>query len=275
MRRPPMTRVLVGVTALMLTLAACEMNAEVVVNPDGSGTFGFSFAIEDALAAQIPGGENPLDGFREEFADDGLPWQVEEFTGNGMTGVRATLPFASIEDLRTTMTSLETTDSPGAFDDSFRLERTDGGWVFEATGEAPGSSFGGDLGGDPSFEGGEFAPGFDPSALAELFDISVKVTLPGASTSTNATETIVDGGSTTFVWALDPASTTPVAMRAETVGSGAGGFPMVPVGIGVLLVGAAIIAAARFRRPTTSPDPVFEGYGDVTPTQPDDDELAV
>lgn len=270
----------------LLALSACEMSADLTVKHDGSGTFGFSFLMEEALASQIPGGD-PFESFRSGLPS-GMDWTVDEVTEGGMRGVRASFPFVSVADLQAKMAALDAAEgsAPGGFGENFRLEQTSGGWVMEGTGEAPSSSMGSGLGapglgaprlGAPGLGApGDVPPGFeqsfDPAALAALIDVSMRVTLPGKAVSTNATETIAAGDSTTFVWAIDLSSTSPMHMTASTQVSAAS-LPLVPVGVGALLVGAGIIAAARLRRPKDGPpEPVFEGF---TPRARDDDELAV
>lgn len=273
-----MRRMMLITAALAVVLAGCEMSADVTVNEDGSGTFGFSLAMEEAMLEQLPGGGNPLDGFREEFVNDPVPWAFEEINEGDLRGMRATLAFSSIDDLRSKMQLLAEAEggSPGGFDDTFRIERTDTGWSLQATGEGPGADLGGGFGGDvPSGVPGLETPGFDAGALAELFDVSMRVTLPGTSVSTNATETIVNGGSTTFVWKLDVSSSAPVGMTATTSVAAAGSLPLVPIGIGVVLVGLGLMVAARLRRPGPPHEPVLEGFGTPAPPPADEDELAV
>lgn len=278
-----MKRLIPAIAALTLLLASCDLRAELHVNDDGSGTFGFAFLIDQALLDQLPGAEaNPTAEFGEQFADSPVPFTVEEISEGGSTGVRASFAFSSLEDLNAKLNLLAESEgqAPGAFGDDFRLEREGDGWVFEATGESVGDEFasgfneGFNEAAPPGGFGSDdpFSADFNPEMLAELFDFSFRVTLPGTAGSHNATRTVDAGGATTYVWDVDLTSTEPLRMSAHSVGAG-GGFPTVPVGVGVLLVGAGIIAAAKLRRPRRGPPaPVLEGFG-PPPSLHDDEEV--
>ena len=278
-----MKRLILAIAALTLLLASCDLRAELHVNGNGSGIFGFAFLIDQALLDRLPGAEaDPAAEFGRQFADSPVPFTVEEISEGGSAGVRASFAFSSPDDLNTKLNALAASEgqAPGAFGDDFRLERDGDGWVFEATGESVGDEFasGFNEGFDQAApEGGfgsddPFSADFNPEMLAGLFDFSFRVTLPGTAGSHNATRTIDGGGATTYVWDVDLTSTDPLRMSARSVGAG-GGFPAVPVGVGVLLVGAGIIAAAKLRRPRTgSPVPVLEGFG-PPPSVHDDEEI--
>jgi len=265
-----MRRITIGLALLAVALSACEMRAEIRVNDDGSGTLGFVMAMDKLLLSQLPQDEDIFEGFRNQMASESVPWRFEEFTEPGLEGLRASVPFGSLEELRTLLGSLE--QSPSG--DIFELDKTpDGGWRLNATGGAPSipslpdsPSFGDDAFGDPF--AGEYPFGADADAdpfgsqsplegIEQLFSFEFRVTLPGEPVGTDATKTVRDGGRTTFVWRMDPTAAERVSMRAETKPVAAG-LPLVPIGIVVLAIGVGVMLWVRRMTPGGPPPIVFE-----------------
>lgn len=244
----------VAAIALVLTLAACEANAEINVNDNGSGTFGFSFFIDQQFLALIAGfggseGGDPFDEFKSGLKDSPVPFQIEEFTKQGGKGIRASVPFKDVGDLRAIMKDLD--ESEGSSSDSplgggspgfgtFELERRNGGWHFESISEAPDL---GDLGDLSGGEAGGEAP-FDPSQIASLLKISFRVSLPGRTVTTTADKATAKGGTSTFVWNADLTSKEPMKMVATTTAAG-GSISILPIAVG--LGALAVIGGALFR----------------------------
>lgn len=290
-----MKRFAVAVALLVLALAGCEMRAEITVSPDGSGTMGLTLGIEKSTLAMLSGfgeaSEDPFEEFRKDLADDPVPWKVERYSTKELTGMRATFRFESIEDLLAKAKLMSDAQEGSAAFDDVTLRKTATGWEFRSTatgpdlssagGRFPGGSSGGLEGGAPPGPPEGFPTGFPtdfPSAnplpsslgdlgegfgqLAGMIDIQFRVTLPGRSSNTNATEIERRGGSTTFIWKVNADQQGPTSLAATTVGFGGGGsFPVVPVAAGgaALLGGAAVMALRRRRPGPMPPVPVLEG----------------
>lgn len=271
-----MRRMIIGAAALMLVLSACEIRAEIDVNDDGSGTFGFVFAMEPMFFGALPGGADPLAETKSELRADGLPWRIEDYQSEGLRGFRATLPFQSVEHLLRMMAEQSEASGSGPFDvgDGFVLEKAaDGGWTFQATGSSPGADLG--FGGGNPFEspsfggdfGGEGDLGFTPempelpAGADGLLRFEVQVSLPGDAASHNADEVRQRGGKSTFIWRMGLTDEGPTDVRAATTPA-AGGFPMLPAAGIVLVVLGGIVVALRKRGPVSSgaPPVVLEGF---------------
>jgi len=267
--------------AIVFALGACEARAEIEVSDDGSGTFGFSFVIEDQFLALMQGfsggeSEDPFEDFKQGLEDSPVPFQIEEFTEKGGRGIRATVPFRDVEDLRTIMKAVDESE-PSSADNpiaggggpgfgTFTLERRGGGWHFEAVGEAPDLGDLGELGGG---EGGEDAP-FDPAQIASLLKVSFRVTLPGRTVTTSADDEDPKDGRTTFTWNADLTSTEPMQLVATTASAGSS-FPMLPVaaGLGALAVaGAAVFGMKRRTVAALPPAPPPAQVPDDSPPGP-------
>ena len=245
-----MKRILIPII-LMLALAACEARAEIDVRDDGSGTFGFSFVIEDQFIALLQGfgkDGDPFDEFKKSLSDSPVPFKVEEFPVKGARGIRATAAFKNIAQLKSLIEDSKkqeaSPDNPlggGPGFGTFTLEQRSGGWFFEALSEAPDL---GELGGS----GGSGGSSFDPSQIASILKISFKVTLPGRSTRTTADDATTTGGRTTFTWKADLTKNEPMELVAVT--KPAGGIPIVPLGAALvaLIVGGGVALTMSRRK---------------------------
>jgi len=167
-----MRRMVMGAIALMVVLSACEIRAEINVNDDGSGTFGFVFGMESLLFGTLPSDVDPIAQARQELQSDGLPWEIEDYRAEGLRGFRATLPFRSLDHLKQMMAEQARATGSSAFDvgedGDFVLEKdASGGWIFRATGNTDLASGLGDLSnplGENPFESPSFGADFgDPS----------------------------------------------------------------------------------------------------------------
>ncbi|HVL91268.1 MAG TPA: hypothetical protein VM841_13625 [Actinomycetota bacterium] len=273
---------LMAAIVLVLALGACEARAEIDVNDNGSGTFGFAFFIDKQFIALMEGfggrqGEDPFGDFKSGLDDSPVPFQIEEYSENGGRGIRAKVPFKSVDDLRTIMKEVDQGDAQGSplggggpgFG-TFTLEQRGGGWYFESLSDAPDLGDLGDLG---SGEGGGEAP-FDPAQIASLLKISFRVTLPGRTVDTTADEATSKGGKTTFVWNADLTSKEPMQMVATTAAAGSS-LPLSPILIALALIAALVTVAVMMRRknavasgPDQHADAWPSGTGGAVPPQP-------
>lgn len=239
---------------LVVALGACEARAEIEVKNDGSGTFGFSFLIDKqtlGLLEGLPGGglADPFDEFRSDIGGAPVPFDVDEFSEDGGKGIRATVRFKSIDELKALMKQFEDeADSPFATGDAtfgdFVLERRGDGWSFTADSEPPDLGDLGDLGG----LGGEGVPGFNPAELAGLLKMSIRVTLPGRSISTTASSVERKGGSTQFTWTQDLSATGPTRLIATTEAA-PGSFPFIPIAAGIGGIALVLVVMSMMRKP--------------------------
>ncbi|MGH2829409.1 MAG: hypothetical protein ACRDJM_02890 [Actinomycetota bacterium] len=242
-------RRILAVATLALVLASCEARLEMEVKPNGSGTLGFSFVVEDTYLAALGGfgGGDPFAEMKEELKKGPVPFQVQEFRDESIKarGIRAIVPFDSVQEMEGLVEELQRSgeSSPfgeGGFED-FTLERRGDGWHFSARSPAP------DLGqlGVPT---GELPAIGD---LSKVFKFSMRVTLPGGKAQTSADHTEAKGGSTTFIWIPDLKNPKPIDLVANTSGAGSSGsFPVIPVaavggGIALAAIIAAILASRR------------------------------
>lgn len=242
-----MRRILLCLALLTLALSACELRAEIEVNDNGSGTFGFVFGADPQMRGFLAqAGEDPFAELRRDLADDPVPWTVTEFAEGDLTGVRATFPFDSVEQMKSALEALDQDPSNnGAAFRDFRLERSGEDWVFHASSDLQ-SSFGAD------------APPIPVEQLATLLRLQFRVTLPGKAASHNADEVTRSGGRTTFIW-KPTLSATAVSMDARTT-PGGGSLPVVPIAAGVLALVAVLAAVSLVRRSGAPPAPVIEGF---------------
>lgn len=292
-----MRRFLVALGLLALALTACELRAEINVNPSGSGSMGFEFGIEKSLLQAIPGaaGQDPFAQATKDLGNDPVAWKVERFDKGGLAGIRATFQFSDIADLLRKAEALnQSGSSQGPGFKGLVLGKTASGWEFRAHAEAPdmgslGGSLGGSFGGQspptmptmppmptgfpgmPTIPSMPTAipsmPSFDPGAmLGNAFDLQFRVTLPGKAAANNADTVERHGGSTTFVWKVGGRMSAG-ELSATTTGFGGGGFPVVPVaaGAGVVALGAAALV---LRHRAQAPSPVLEGIAPPLPPGP-------
>lgn len=200
--------------AVAALLSGCTMRAviDIDVAEDGSGTFQMSMGFDEELRQLIEDSEEePIDWSDPEsyFVEDSptsfiesLPENatVEPYSDGDFEGVTVSVAFDSLEELEAVMAESQTSGEE-AF--PFRIT-TDGNGRFDFVGDGQ------------MFEGAEMSPEeqemFPPELLRDLYDIQLRVSLPGDVTSTNADETL-DG---VMVWRIDPMDTDPVAPSATS-----------------------------------------------------------
>ncbi len=260
--------------ALVLALGACEARAEIEVRENGSGTVGFSFVIEDKyidLLTQLPGDASSKDPFAEmkkELAASKQKFDVQEFTEPGAKGLRGTLSFKDVEELKTIMLAANEKDESGPlggrFQD-FKLERRGEGWHFSA--KTPAADLG-DFGGTAP---GGIGPSFPPGQLSKLVTLSFRVTLPGAKKETTADRTESKGDGTTFIWQPDLEKPKPLDLVATTGPKSAFAGLVIPAAAtlgGLALAGAAFMMLSKRRKTAweTAGSPVPFGTPATEPT---------
>ncbi|HLU53228.1 MAG TPA: hypothetical protein VK011_06540 [Acidimicrobiia bacterium] len=209
---PLRVRRLLVLAVSSLLLASCTMRAvvDVDVNADGSGTLEMSIAYDEELRqlieqesaepvdwsdpASYMDGDSPAT-FLEDFPEGA---DIAPYSDGDFLGFTVSTRFDSLEELNSLLEESQSDDGE-AF--PFRVT-TDGSGRFELVSDGP------------FFEGAalteEEAEMMPPQMLADLFDIQLRVSLPGAIESTNADET-VDG---VMVWRVDPMSSEPVIPAA-------------------------------------------------------------
>src|SRR5690554_6247857 len=209
---PPRVRRLLVLAVSSLLLASCTMRAvvDVDVNADGSGILEMSIAYDEELRqlieqesaepvdwsdpASYMDGDSPAT-FLEDFPEGA---DIAPYSDGDFLGFTVSTRFDSLEELNSLLEESQSDDEE-AF--PFRVT-TDGSGRFELVSDGP------------FFEGAalteEEAEMMPPQMLADLFDIQLRVSLPGAIESTNADET-VDG---VMVWRVDPMSSEPVIPAA-------------------------------------------------------------
>jgi len=234
-----------ALAVIALSLSACELRAEIAVNDDGSGTVGMVFAVEPQMLQffdQAGLGGDPFAELRADLADDPVAWEVDEFTEGALKGIRATFPFASVEDLLDKMTALDGSgDGEGALKD-FTIEHQGGGWVFS---------------GRSADAQEELSNGQIPipvEQLASMLKVQFRVTLPGKAASHNADGVSSSGGRTTFVWKPSVTSKA-VELRAATTPAGASS-PVLPAMLGLAALG--VVSFIWFRRTQKESTPEFD-----------------
>lgn len=239
-----MRRMLLGVAALAMLVSACELRAEISVDPDGSGIFGMVFAAGPEMRGMLEqsglGSGDPFADLREDLADDPVTWKVEDFREGTLEGVRATATFSSPEDLRDKVVALNEDPQSDSALSEFNLERNGEGWTFRGIASDAEEELGADSG----------SP-FRLEQLAALIKVQFRVTLPGAAAETNADEVTSGGGKTTFIW--KPSLTDRgVTFIANTTAAGGSGLPIIPIAAlaGVLVLGAVV---ALLRKPPPVP----------------------
>lgn len=259
-----MRRFFLALAALTFALSACELRAEFAINEDGSGTVGMIFAVEPEMRQlfdQSGLGGDPFADLRSDLADDPVAWDVAEFTEGRLTGIHATFPFASIDDLLDKMEALDSDEGSDAAIKDFTIARQAGGWVFEGRASDPQE---------------QLADGSIPiplDQLATLLKVQFRVTLPGRAAKHNADEVSSGGGKTTFIWKPDLKSKG-VELRAATTPGGMTS-PIVPIVFALAaLVAVAVTWLRRVSAPAAGSD--FSLSSDVVEEvvgiQPDADE---
>lgn len=185
-----MTRRRAGLAALvvpaLLALSACNAGSQIVVHPDGSGTFSTVMTVEGAAA-----GDALYQSVAKAEADSTVPLTVTHYTSGTESGAKIAVPFRSLTDLTALGTSLGSSTGLAGV----AVTKAASGWTFVAHSDEglvrpPGSAAG--------------APGgsIDGSQMAGLVHMSVAVELPGAPGRTNASTATRTATTTRFVWNL-------------------------------------------------------------------------
>lgn len=259
-----------GIVAL-LALSACNAGSEIVVRPDGSGTFSTLVTVEGS------GGDALYQSVLKAESQNKVPLSVSRYAAGGESGARISAPFRSLNDLTALGNNLGSSTGLAGV----AVARHDSGWTFSAHsneslmpaagGTATGSTVAGSTGG-----------AIDGAQLTGLIQLSVSVELPGAPGHSNADTVTHTADSTTFVWkmgvgraatdltaattfvgkqgsvqlatALTPLKAAGSPARASaSSGRGLGGGAITGIGAGVvlLLVGGAVVVVLvlRSRRP--------------------------
>ncbi|MYD65181.1 MAG: hypothetical protein F4X26_04220 [Chloroflexi bacterium] len=190
-----------------------------VVNNDGSGTMSVLLAISDQISA--------MTGMTTEDAlpldPSALPGTaVEEYSQDGFSGMRVTVPFASLQQLGFFMG----TEQADALTNEFDL-RPDGagGWSF-STVLVPAT----EAAGPAADQAGALPPELLQGGWARI-----RVQLPGTIAEHNADR--VEGG--VLIWDIDLTSTEPRTLTATTTGADAGSTAAPETGHGILATDAS------------------------------------
>lgn len=238
-----------------LFLSACTMRAlvGVDVNEDGSGMLEVTMAFDEELRtlleedapepidwtdpSSFEGEDSPAD-LVDEFPEGA---SVSPYTEDDFEGFRVEMEFSSLEELDEIIADMS---SDG--EDAFPIEVTD-----EGSGRFQLATHG-DLFEEAQPSGDEMEM-FSPSMLESLFDMQLRVHLPGEVVSTNADETTEDG---VMVWQLNPLAQDQVRPQAVSEVSSSSIVTILIV-IVALVIGAVVAAVVFLRRnPATDPVPV-------------------
>lgn len=244
--------------ALMLALVACETRAEITINNDGSGTFGFAFGMAGSYAT--PALEDIGKLMQEELSDGPIEWSFERVDEPMLKGFRATTHFTDMEDLRNKMKVLSESgagDFAGRQDNlgqDFVIQRVGGGWTLRAHGATTGLD--------------DENPWLDEGTkrlMNQMFRFEFRITLPGYEADSNADEVKRSGSRTMFIWRSSQFTSEAVELRANTTDEAPAGLPIIPMGAGVLAVAGAVLFFKR--RPRTMaggpPPVVLEGFAEA------------
>lgn len=248
-----MRRLIALAAVVALVTAACkiETNFGAVINPDGSGTLiteigmndeaqGFFMAdvddpFEDLDAAEYPGART-----KTERRGDMTFWIVE-------------IDVDDINDL-----PREILGDANSMLDSFSITFTDDRVTVRGTASA-----------EDAFGGGE---GFDPGMFEESVSANIKITMPGAITSHNATSQ----RGNELTWRV-PVLGGALDIQAESdpTGSPAGGGGGIPIWLIVaaaVVIGLAALYVLNQRKKGAEPQPAgtapTEGAGEHPPPPP-------
>lgn len=240
---------LLSVVALLLS--GCTMRAlvGVEVEADGSGVFEVTVAYDEELRSFIEQeSEEPIDWSdpssledEESFGDivEDLPdsAEVEPYSEDDFEGFTMSVEFGSLEELDEIL-------SEASEDEAFPIEITEpeeGRFVLSTEG---------DIFGDEGLEG-EDTEMFPPSMLEDLFDMQLRVSLPGEIVETNAPETTDDG---VMVWDLNPMAEEQT--QPEAISEVSSSSNLLFIVLGVLVIGAVVAGILYLRRGTTATETV-------------------
>lgn len=259
---------------VLLALAACQAGTEVVVHPDGSGTYSTIITADGAA------GDAVYNAVVRAADKSGVPLTVSHYSGGGESGAKLTCTFRSLDDLAAMSKKLGA--ASGSQLGGIRIRRNAVGWRFTAAAQ-------GGFGGTPgAVETGAPGGNIDPTALAALVHLSVAVTLPGAPGVNNATSVTHTSTATRFSWSLDVGHTpgtleaattfvgnqgsvplatelTPLGTHPASSSSGLSSWVWYVVGAAVLVALATMIMFLRRRKPPEpepEPDPALTAPGD-------------
>lgn len=235
-----------------LLLSACQIRQEIRFNVDGSGTATLTVGIDQSCQPpsscpkrfeRLLSGEGPVANAQADA--EGLPFDIviEPFASGppdspvDETGYTLSFDFTSLEDLEQKLSPDPSTgrSQTSAFPISgvtFEVNE-DKGFTFTARVSVPGGG---------------------PRTSAD--HLSFAVVLPGREGEHNATEADDAGGATRFQWNYEAGQDTTTMLKASTCSSGGsqegkdacGGSSLIPVGLVVTLVAAAVFAFALRRR---------------------------
>ena len=228
-------RRLIPLVLLAMLLSACKIRLDtiLVINDDESGTIAIEISLDEELRQLADQGDGG--GLDDLTVAEGAPegWEVSEFVDGEFEGVRATADFddlAGLEDrIReiASQTGAENDNLAPDFLSQLSIERTGDEFSFAAdlTGLEEG------LG--AALEGGDDGGlGIDPSAfIADLFEIRLVVTMPGAIVSSNADAT----AESTLTWNIAVTDDGRVLLAESTLDEGSSTG---------LIIGLAVLAGA-------------------------------
>lgn len=240
-----------ALTALVL-LAGCNLAANVVVKPDGSGYYSVTMSVPNASSHP---GQAIYSAVRRGAASSNVPLTVTPYSSGGNSGAKMTFHFLSLADLNAESQRLAAAGK-GAI--GVTINRDDHGWNFSA-------STADSLITPPGSTGGSSALG---TLVNQVITINLVVQLPGAPAENNAKAVTHTSTASTFTWILSSsqsgtglqASTTyvgnqanvklataltPVAASSNSSGSSGSGWS---AGMVALVAGGAVIVlgAAAF-----------------------------
>ena len=222
-----MRRILNLVAALALLTTACkiEINAELSINADGSGTVTMEIGYDDEILALAEAeGESP-ESMLGDFDLADMP--DAEVSTERRGDMNFTIVKVPVDDF-TDAASLGGELTSGLTDD-FQITVTDD--LVSVKGVAA-------L--DDALGGGGEAPAFPPEMMAEFFSINIRVTMPGKILDHNADAQ--DGN--TLTWAVDlTVGTLDISAESDPRASSGGSSSVV---LYALIAAAVLIAAFLF-----------------------------
>ena len=192
---------LLWLAGLVFLLAGCTLGSQLVVNPDGSGTYATT------LTASGAAGNSLFNAVQQVSQTSGVPMKISRASGGGETGVTMSFGFKSLQDFAAISAKLGSATGTGLGGVTFNRGST--GWTFSAN--VPGGLT------SPAGDSQTGSPGglIDTSKLGALVHMSVAVTLPGSPGPNNATAVTHSATTTTFEWSL-PVGRTAGALDAAT-----------------------------------------------------------
>lgn len=243
------------IAAVLVLLSACKIRVEVAteVERNGSGRVGVTLALaldedERRLFEGAPDGD-VVDVLAEEVPQgwESEPYRVTDREGRELEGIRATRRFGSLDELHQVIGQAQELSAEGAAADAgallgeFTIRQEGDRFVFHAAPVGPDPAAGLGLP-EAGSEVDEFG-----QALAEAFgglleveaEAAIRVRLPGEVLESNADRE--EGGA--LVWELVAGERRELSAVSDASRGGDGGFPVVPVAVGVA---AAVVLAGAF-----------------------------